>query len=86
MGSALATFSAATSLISRTEGFIFLFYYVAYTSYLILQATEHNALPIFNTVLLMFIIPITTVTVVMVILRRHGDRQLRAFQRSPTSR
>ena len=73
-------------VISRAEGVAFLFYYVAYTAYLILQATEHDALPIFNAVLLMFIIPIMALTAVMVLLRRHGDRQLRTLQRAPTPR
>lgn len=50
------------NLIERWEGGIFLFYYVAYTAYLILDANQHDALPLFNNVLLFGIIPITVVT------------------------
>jgi cation:H+ antiporter len=70
-------------VVSRGEGFLFLFYYVAYTSYLILQATEHDALPIFNSVLLMFVVPITLVTALILFVRRQGDRQLHSMQRPP---
>jgi cation:H+ antiporter len=70
-------------VISRGEGLLFLFYYVAYTSYLILQATEHDALPLYNTVLLMFVIPISLATALTVSMRKLGDRQLRSLQRTP---
>lgn len=50
------------NLIERWEGGLFLFYYVAYTAYLILDANQHDALPLFNNVLLFGIIPITVVT------------------------
>ena len=73
-------------VISRGEGGLFLFYYVAYTSYLILQATEHDALPEFNAVLLMFVIPITLLTALMVALRRRHDRELMQLHRVPSSR
>lgn len=49
-------------LIARWEGWLFLFYYVAYTAYLILDSTDHNALPLFNSVLLYILIPLTLVT------------------------
>ena len=38
--------------IERWEGWLFLFYYVAYTAYLILDAAQHDALPLLNSVLL----------------------------------
>ncbi len=49
-------------LIARWEGWLFLLYYVAYTAYLILDSTDHNALPLFNSVLLYILIPLTLVT------------------------
>lgn len=49
-------------LIARWEGWLFLFYYVAYTAYLILDSTDHNALPLFSSVLLYILIPLTLVT------------------------
>ncbi|MGF1514149.1 MAG: calcium/sodium antiporter [Elainellaceae cyanobacterium] len=50
------------NVISRWEGWLFLAYYAAYTTYLILKATDHDALPIFSTVLIGFVIPLTVVT------------------------
>jgi cation:H+ antiporter len=49
-------------VIARWEGWLFLLYYVAYTAYLILDSVQHNALPLFNNVLLYAIIPLTVVT------------------------
>jgi cation:H+ antiporter len=48
--------------IERWEGWLFLFYYVAYTAYLVLDAAQHDALPLFNNVLLFVIIPLTVIT------------------------
>lgn len=48
--------------IFRWEGFIFVGYYVAYTAYLVLNATSHNALPVFSNVMLWFVVPITVLT------------------------
>jgi cation:H+ antiporter len=50
------------NLIARWEGGLFLFYYVAYTAYLILSATRHDALPLFSHVLLFGVIPLTVMT------------------------
>lgn len=48
--------------INRWEGTLFLGYYVAYTAYLILSATEHDALPAFSGIMMLFVLPITLVT------------------------
>ncbi|PSP12752.1 MAG: sodium:calcium antiporter [Cyanobacteria bacterium SW_11_48_12] len=50
------------NVIDRWEGFLFAGYYAVYTAYLILYATDHDVLPIFSTVMLGFVIPITVVT------------------------
>ncbi len=50
--------------VSRRKGALFLGYYIAYTLYLILAATEHEALPRFSAVMLEFVIPITVLTIV----------------------
>jgi len=71
-------------VISRGEGLIFLFYYVAYTSYVILKATEHDALEEFSAVLVAFVAPITVLTALIVMMRRSADRQLRGMQRPPS--
>lgn len=49
-------------IISRWEGLLFLFYYGAYTTYLILEAQTHAALPLFSLILLWFVIPVSAVT------------------------
>jgi cation:H+ antiporter len=50
-------------VIARWEGVIFLGYYVAYTVYLILTATEHPNLTQYETFLLLFIAPLTVLTI-----------------------
>ena len=52
--------------ISRWEGAVFLGYYVAYTAYLILAATRHAALDVFSAVMLVFVIPLTLLTLAVV--------------------
>ena len=56
--------------IARWEGGVFLVYYAAYVAYLILAAQQHDALPAFSSVMLGFVIPITVVTLIVVLLRR----------------
>ncbi|MDQ3813942.1 MAG: calcium/sodium antiporter [Armatimonadota bacterium] len=53
----------------RWEGFLFLAYYLAYTTYLILAATGHQSLRLFSTVMTIFVIPLTIVTVIAVMVR-----------------
>ncbi|EAZ98891.1 calcium/sodium antiporter [Marinobacter sp. ELB17] len=64
--------------ISRPEGSLFLGYYVMYTMYIILVATQHDALPEFGTVALYFLIPLTvitlTVSALLEIRRRSHER------------
>ena len=51
-------------VITRANGLFFLTYYVAYSLYLILGATNHDALPVFSKVMFEFIAPITGVMLV----------------------
>ncbi|WP_322512704.1 calcium/sodium antiporter [Chloroflexus sp.] len=51
--------------INRWEGALFLGYYVAYTAYLVLAATQHDALPAFSSVMMMFVLPITAITLLI---------------------
>jgi cation:H+ antiporter len=55
--------------ISRWEGAVFLAYYVAYTLFLVLDASDHDALPDFSWVMSAFILPLTAVTLTVVSLR-----------------
>ncbi len=49
-------------LIARWEGFIFLAYYFFYIIYLILNAQAHDLLPIFGRTTLLFVLPVTILT------------------------
>ena len=61
--------------ISRWEGAVFFGYYIAYATFLILDATNHYAAPVLAGVVVGFILPITVLTVVLVWLRqRRGER------------
>ncbi len=55
--------------ISRWEGGLFLGYYAAYTSYLILSAKDHDSLPMFSMIMMWFVIPLTLLTAAIVIYR-----------------
>jgi cation:H+ antiporter len=56
-------------VISRWEGALLLGYYVAYTLYLVLAATHHDALRPFSAVMLYFVIPLTVLTILVVLWR-----------------
>lgn len=56
--------------IARWEGGLFLGYYAAYVAYLILAAQQHDALPAFSGVMMGFVVPLTVVTLVVVMIRR----------------
>ncbi len=56
--------------IARWEGGVFLGYYVAYVAYLVLAAQQHDALPALSSVMLGFVVPLTVVTLVVMLLRR----------------
>jgi cation:H+ antiporter len=58
--------------VARWEGGLFLGYYVAYTAYVILAATRHDALPLFSGVMLGFVVPLTIVTLTLVAVRAAG--------------
>ena len=57
---------ASGALIARWEGALFLFYYAAYTAYLVLAAQQHDALPAFSAVMEAFVLPLTAVTLAVV--------------------
>jgi cation:H+ antiporter len=60
--------------IARWEGGVFIGYYVAYTAYLILASQQHELLPRFSQVMLGFVIPLTIVTLIVMLLRRPAPR------------
>jgi cation:H+ antiporter len=62
-------------LIARWEGALFLAYYVAYTAYLLLQAAQHDALPLYSEIMAEFVLPLTGITLVVIALRAWRDRR-----------
>ncbi len=63
--------------IARWEGGLFLGYYAAYTTYLILAAAEHDALPGFSNSMLYFIMPLTVITLLVVLFHEYSARHPR---------
>lgn len=59
--------------IARWEGGIFVGYYIAYVTYLILASQEHDAIPVYSTVMMSFVVPLTVVTLVVVTIRRPSS-------------
>ena len=64
--------------ISRWKGALFLAYYVAYTVYLIFNASSHAALPMFSNVMLYFAIPLTVLTLGLAVARDWRTRRASA--------
>lgn len=67
--------------IDRWEGFVFLLFYVAYTVYLVLHGIAHDAAPVLGHVMLLYVVPLTTLTLVLVAWRewyshRAGSRRV----------
>jgi len=61
--------------ILRREGALFFFYYIAYTAYLILDAIRHPILPLFTQVMLGVALPVTILTLAIVMIRVIGQRR-----------
>jgi cation:H+ antiporter len=65
-------------VISRQEGALLMGYYVAYTLYLVLAASHHDALPKLSAVMLYFVIPLTVVAMIGTPLREIRSRRARS--------
>ena len=61
-------------LIARWEGGLFLAYYVAYVTWIVLEASQHDALAPFSTVMLWFVLPLTAVTIALLAFREWRSR------------
>lgn len=61
--------------IQRWEGALFLGYYVAYTVYLVFAATDHDALPVFSQAMMWFVVPLTVITLGVVLAREIRRRR-----------
>ncbi len=61
-------------VVRRWEGVLFLGYYAAYTVYLILDATGHQALPEYSLAMGLFVIPLTAAALGALVLRKLRPR------------
>jgi len=61
--------------INRWEGALFLFYYAAYTAFLVLKATQHDALPTVSWIMVLFVLPLTVITLGVVLLRALREKR-----------
>jgi cation:H+ antiporter len=59
--------------IVRWEGFLFLFYFVGYTLYLILDAKNHSMIAPFNGVMMGMILPLTVITFLVILVRHYQN-------------
>lgn len=57
--------------IARWEGALFLAYYGAYTTYLLLMAQHHDALMAYSSIMLSYVVPLTIVTLLVSFAARH---------------
>ncbi|MCA9980462.1 MAG: calcium/sodium antiporter, partial [Anaerolineales bacterium] len=64
-------------VISRQEGGLLLAYYIAYTTYLILAVSHHDALEGFTAVMLYFVMPLTFITMLVIVLQEVRRRRQR---------
>jgi cation:H+ antiporter len=65
--------------IARWEGCVFIAAYGAYTAYLFMKATEHDALPVFSATMAYFVLPLLALTLVALSvqkLRQGGRRKM----------
>lgn len=60
--------------IDRWEGGLFIGYYAAYLAYLVLDATGHDALDTYSSVMLLFVIPLTVLTLLILLWRSYQSR------------
>lgn len=62
-------------VINRWEGAVLFAYYLAYTLYLILAATSHDALPAFSVTMLYIALPLTGLTLVVFAVQEQQRRR-----------
>ena len=62
-------------VVSRWEAALFVVYYAAYVTYLLLDSAGHDALPRYSSVMLWFVLPITALTLVLLATYELGVRR-----------
>lgn len=63
-------------VISRGEGVLLIGYYIVYTLYLILASTQHDSLPVFSSVMLWFVVPITGIVLLITVYQQLSGKKL----------
>lgn len=66
---ACVPFLASGHLLARWEGAVFLAYYALYAAYLVFGVQQHAALPLLGRMTAWFVLPITALTMIVVVLR-----------------
>lgn len=69
--------------IARWEGALFFGYFIAYTTFLVLRAQEHDALDAFSSIMLAFVLPLTAVTLIVLALYALHRRRVDQKQSQP---
>jgi cation:H+ antiporter len=72
--------------IARWEGGLFVAYYAAYTLFLLLDATTHDALPEYSALMLTFVAPLTALTLMLLAVYELGVRKGRRQERRAQTR
>jgi cation:H+ antiporter len=72
--------------VARWEGGLFVAYYAAYTLFLLLDATTHDALPEYSALMLTFVVPLTALTLVLLAVYELGVRKGRRQERRAQAR
>jgi cation:H+ antiporter len=57
-------------MVDRWEGAVFVVYFVAYTSYVLLVAAGHEAVPLFRDALIFFVLPMSAITLALSFFRK----------------
>jgi cation:H+ antiporter len=62
-------------VIARWEGALFLIYFIAYMLYLLLSASYSHILPVYTTTMLIFVLPLTVITLAISLARALRARE-----------
>jgi cation:H+ antiporter len=65
----------ATATVTRWEGALFFGYWIAYTLYVVLAASQHDSLDEYGRVMTFFVIPLTVITLAVVLSREARRRR-----------
>ena len=71
--------------VARWEGVVFVAYYIAYAAYLVLAAQQHDALPRYSAAMMAFVVPLTVLTMAIVLVRDRRSLRSRAEARTASS-